>query len=181
MSNKVYYIHNLSQFITSLRDPRMPASCGKHHLYVGNLHLTSSKIPHFPIKVHDSLQAFKNLTSDCLVAQSQHGWRIISHIKIPDPITNPWPNLIIMTVFLEYDSIVCLRMTTHLKAIYSISYMLCHEYRVARNQYSWLLFTSEDCFCANLHMQQQSTNMMSQYQYPTFVWHHRSTVVTSQY
>ena len=35
-----------------------------------------------------------------------------------------------------------------------------------RNQYSWLLFTSEDCLCANLRMQDQSTNMMSQCQYP---------------
>ena len=61
------------------------------------------------------------------------------------------------------------------------SYMLNHEYRVARNRYSQLLFTSEDCFCANLHVQQQSANMTSQCQYPTFVCHHRSTVVTSQY
>ena len=61
------------------------------------------------------------------------------------------------------------------------SYTLSREYRVARNRYSRLLFTGEDRFCANLHVQQQLTNMTSQCQCRTFVWSHRSTVVTSQY
>ena len=64
---------------------------------------------------------------------------------------------------------------------FSFSYTLGCEYWVPRNWYSWLLFTSEDCFPANLCMQQQSANMTSLCQYPTFMWRHRSTVVTSQY
>ena len=43
-----------------------------------------------------------------------------------------------------------------------ISYMLGREYRVMRNWYSRLLFTSEDRLCANLCLQEQSTNMTSQ-------------------
>ena len=42
-----------------------------------------------------------------------------------------------------------------------------------------LLFTSEDRLCANLCVQEQSTNITSQCQYLTFAWRHRSTVVTS--
>ena len=61
-----------------------------------------------------------------------------------------------------------------------ISYTLGREYRVVRNRYSRLLFTSEDRLCANLHVQEQSTNMTSQCQYLAFAWRHRSTVVTSQ-
>ena len=61
------------------------------------------------------------------------------------------------------------------------SYTLGREYRVLRNWYSRLLFTSEDRLCANLRMQEQSTNMTSQCQCPTFAWLHTSTVVTSQY
>ena len=38
--------------------------------------------------------------------------------------------------------------------------MLGREYRVMRNRYSRLLFTSEDHLCANLRVQEQSTNMM---------------------
>ena len=45
-------------------------------------------------------------------------------------------------------------------SIISISYTLSREYRVARNRYSRLLFTSEDRFCANSHVQEQSTNMI---------------------
>ena len=41
------------------------------------------------------------------------------------------------------------------------------------NQYSWLLFSSEDHLCANLYMQEQSANMTSQCQYLTFAWHHK--------
>ena len=64
----------------------------------------------------------------------------------------------------------------------SFSHRLSREYRVARNLYIYrLLFTSEDRFCSNLCMQKQSTNMTSQCQYPMLAWHHRSTVVTSQY
>ena len=42
------------------------------------------------------------------------------------------------------------------------SYTLGREYRVMRNRYSRLLFTSEDRLCANLRVQEQSTNMTSQ-------------------
>ena len=44
----------------------------------------------------------------------------------------------------------------------SFSYTLGREYREMRNRYSRLLFTSEDRLCANLHVQEQSTNMTSQ-------------------
>ena len=43
-----------------------------------------------------------------------------------------------------------------------ISYTLGREYRVMSNRYSRLLFTSEDRLCANLRVQEQSTNMTSQ-------------------
>ena len=48
-----------------------------------------------------------------------------------------------------------------------ISYTLSREYQVVRNRYSRILFTSEDRLCANLHVQEQSTNMTSQCQPPT--------------
>ena len=54
--------------------------------------------------------------------------------------------------------------------VMTFSYSLSREYRVVRNRYSRLLFTSEDRLCANLRVQEQSTNMTSQYQYPTFTW-----------
>ena len=38
-------------------------------------------------------------------------------------------------------------------ALFFISYTLSREYRVVRNRYSRLLFTSEDRLCANLHAQ----------------------------
>ena len=44
------------------------------------------------------------------------------------------------------------------------SYMINCEYRVGRNQYSQLLFTGEDQLCANLRVQEQSTNMTLQCQ-----------------
>ena len=43
----------------------------------------------------------------------------------------------------------------------TLSYTLGREYRVMRNRYSRLLFTSEDRLCANLRAQEQSTNMTS--------------------
>ena len=49
-----------------------------------------------------------------------------------------------------------------------------------RYRYSWLLFASEDHLCASLRVQEQSTNMTSQRQYPTYAWRHRSIVVPSQ-
>ena len=52
--------------------------------------------------------------------------------------------------------------------------MLSHEYRVVRNRYSQLLFTSEDHLCTNLHMQEQSTNMTLQCQYLMFTWRHNA-------
>ena len=45
-----------------------------------------------------------------------------------------------------------------------ISYTLSREYRMVRSRYSRLLFTSEDRLCANLRVQEQSTNMTSQCQ-----------------
>ena len=47
-----------------------------------------------------------------------------------------------------------------------ISHTLNCEHRVARNRHSWLLFTSDDRLYANLCVQEQSTNMTSQCQYP---------------
>ena len=44
------------------------------------------------------------------------------------------------------------------------SYTLSRECRMVRNRYSRLLFTSEDRLCANLHVEEQSTNMTSQCQ-----------------
>ena len=58
--------------------------------------------------------------------------------------------------------------------------MLSHEYQVVSNQYSRLLFTSEDGLRTNLRMQEQYMHMTSQYQYLTFMWRHKSIVVTSQ-
>ena len=60
------------------------------------------------------------------------------------------------------------------------SYTLSREYRVVRSWYSRLLFTSEDRLCANLRVQEQSTNMTSQCQCLAFAWLHRSVVMTSQ-
>ena len=58
------------------------------------------------------------------------------------------------------------------------SYTLSREYRVVKNRYSRLLFTSEHRLCANLRVQEQSTNMTSQCQCLAFIWRHRSTVMT---
>ena len=60
------------------------------------------------------------------------------------------------------------------------SYTLSREYRVLRNRYSRLLFTSEDRLCANLRVLEQSMNITSQCQCLAFAWRHRSTVMTSQ-
>ena len=61
------------------------------------------------------------------------------------------------------------------------SYTFCHEYRLARNRFSRLLFTSEVRLCANLRVQEKSKNMKSQCQYPICARGHRSTVMTSQF
>ena len=50
----------------------------------------------------------------------------------------------------------------------SFSYMLSHDYRVVRNLYSRLLFNIEDRLCTKLHVQELSTNMLSQFHCPTF-------------
>ena len=42
------------------------------------------------------------------------------------------------------------------------SYTLGREYHVMRNLFSCFLFTSEDRLCANLRVQEQSTDMTSQ-------------------
>ena len=44
----------------------------------------------------------------------------------------------------------------------NISCTLSHEYRVVKNLYLRLLFTSENRLCANLRVQEKSTNMTSQ-------------------
>ena len=64
--------------------------------------------------------------------------------------------------------------------MFNISYRLSHGYQVTRNRYSRLLCPSEDRLCAKLRVQEQSTNMTSQCQNPTFAWRHRLTVVMSQ-
>ena len=61
-----------------------------------------------------------------------------------------------------------------------ISYKLSREYRVVRNRYSRLLFTSEDRLCANFCVLEESMNITSQCQCLAFAWRHRSTVMTSQ-
>ena len=48
----------------------------------------------------------------------------------------------------------------------TFSYSLSREYRVVWDQYLRLLLTSEDRIGANLCVQEQSTNMTSQCQYP---------------
>ena len=48
------------------------------------------------------------------------------------------------------------------------------------HRYSRLLFTNKDRHCANVSVQEPSTNITSQCQCPTFAWRHRSTAVTSQ-
>ena len=60
------------------------------------------------------------------------------------------------------------------------TYTLSREYRLVRNRYSRLLFTSEDRLCANLRVHEQSRNMTSQCQYLDIARRHRSTLVTSQ-
>ena len=57
----------------------------------------------------------------------------------------------------------------HRSTISQLSYTLSREYRVAISLYSRLLFISEDRFCAELRVQQDSANMTSQCLYPTFV------------
>ena len=66
------------------------------------------------------------------------------------------------------------------KTIARLSYTLGTENRVVRNRYSRLLFPSEDRPCANLRVQEQSTNMTSQCQCLAFAWRRRSIVMTAQ-
>ena len=84
-------------------------------------------------------------------------------------------------MFLKMSSAKTAEISPRGDEVIGYSYTLSREYRVMRYRYSRLLFTSEDRICANLRVQEQSTNMTSQYQCPTFAWRHRSTVVTSQY
>ena len=71
-------------------------------------------------------------------------------------------------------------LTAGIVVLIIVSYTLSREYRVVRNRYSRLIFTCEDRLCANLRVQEQSTNMTSQCQCFAFTWRHRSTVMTSQ-
>ena len=81
-----------------------------------------------------------------------------------DVINFPWANI-------RYDAGITEHRVYHMEYVYGcvvlwflmdISYTLGREYRVMRNRYSRLLFTSEDRICANLRVQEQSTNMTSQ-------------------
>ena len=65
----------------------------------------------------------------------------------------------------------CLFLKLYLK-ILMFSYPLSHEYWMAGNRYSWLLFTSEDHICTNLCMQKQLMNMTSECQHQAFTWCH---------
>ena len=58
-------------------------------------------------------------------------------------------------------------------ALHVISYQLIHEYQMVENWYSQLSFTCEDHLCINLHMQEQLTSMISQWQYLVLAWCHR--------
>ena len=88
-----------------------------------------------------------------------YGWPMIVSVRLYDTIEKQTSFVLLTNVF---------------------SYTLSREYRVMINRYSRLLFTSEDRLCANLRVQEQSTNMTSQCQYLAFAWRHRSTVVTPQ-
>ena len=107
-----------------------------------------------------------------------HGYVIIPLVSLG--YDHPWmPDH--QATFFRMDVIAFPSSIVNASLMTLIPYVLSREYRVARNRYSRLLFTCEDRFCAQLCVQKQSTNMTSQCQYPTSVWCHRSTVVTSQY
>ena len=77
-------------------------------------------------------------------------------------------SIIIISYFNKINNLGCFCGTMIMQGWYhsinfiiiDFSYTLSREYRVARNRYSRLLFTSEDHFCPNLRVQEQSTNMM---------------------
>ena len=73
----------------------------------------------------------------------------------------------------------CQRLRSSISNI-PVSYTLCREYRVVRNRYSRLLITCKDRLCANLHVQERSTNITLQCQYLAFTWRHRSPMMTPQ-
>ena len=104
------------------------------------------------------------------------------NLKIPAKYHDNRLNILTWDQFLlSYAILPRLSLCIHLLYIlYHISYTLNPEYRVVRNRYTRLLFTSEFHLCANLCVQEQSTNMTSQYQYPTFAWRHGSTAETSE-
>ena len=58
-----------------------------------------------------------------------------------------------------------------------ISYTLSREYWVVRSWYSRMLFTGEDRLWPNLRVQQQSTNMTSQFQNIAVMWHPEKIVL----
>ena len=92
----------------------------------------------------DNFHSFKNMPAETFAVKSMvgiHWWHMRhwgSHIFVASQCWN------------------------YLQLIIWTSYTLGHEYRVIKNRYSWLLFTSEDRLCANLRVQEQSTNMTSQ-------------------
>ena len=99
-----------------------------------------------------------------------------------------WSNIIIITTNWFCNLIVVIVMVVIVLLLSSLSLVLMllfsctlsREYRVVRNRYSRLLFTSEDRLCANLRVREQSMNTTSQCQCLAFAWRHRSTVMTSQ-
>ena len=59
-----------------------------------------------------------------------------------------------------------------LKILIVNSYTLSRKYQVAGNRYSRLFYSTEDKRCANLCVQEQSTNMTSQIHNIAFAWRH---------
>ena len=75
---------------------------------------------------------------------------------------NLWDAIIVTRASGQYSlNIDFIHDHIHGRYIIVLSYMLSREQRVLRNWYSRLLFTSEGRLCANLHVQEQSTNMTS--------------------
>ena len=90
------------------------------------------------------------------------------HRSLPSTI-NPLNQNNVTTALTLWLSFICINVWMYHDIGYqnntrmmTISYTLSREYRMVRYRYSRLLFTSEDRLCANLRVQEQSTNMTSQ-------------------
>ena len=66
-------------------------------------------------------------------------------------------------------------------SLWSISYTLRCEKYMLRSLYARLLFTGEHQLNGNLRVQEQSTNITSQWQYLALTWRYGTLVMTSQY